>query len=942
MSHSVFQGHTAVQTGACSTQNNQFVYQWKPAYRIEEFPTEPEKVLAWMVAEQPARLLRAAHQVVPFTGREEDLTALARWRDDSAHRLAVRLVHGPGGQGKSRLAVHFARLSRDVKWTVWEAVHNEADASPLRTTPPPEAPGGLLLVVDYAERWPTTDLHRLLQEPLVACAQGPVRVLLLARPAGFWWQSLKTWILDECHAPAQPHPLLPLASAARTPASGAVRGSLSPTRTELFVQSCQRFADRLGLPPDQAARIELPPDLDTKGEYAQVLTIHIAALAAVDAQLNNHDAPVSPARASAYLLEREGAYWGKLHQRKDEPLSTTPVEMGRLVLTATLTRPLTRLQGQTALARIGIADSVTAANRFLDDHRHPYPPPPADPTRDVTVLEPLYPDRLGEDFIGLITPATDTLHPVPEAVVDDWAHQAAERLLTIVDAESAAPWTREALTVLIETASRWPHIATGQLFPLLKKHPELAVHAGSNALAALAGLDSLDITVLEAIEPHLPSNRQADLDVGIAAFMSRLAEYRLATTHDPGTRAFTLEILALRQSWAGLHHEAVTASSEALGIWREITRTDASHRSDLARALCDHGTYLSGTGQWQEALATAHEGLAIEGELSADSATAFDAKAFVMAVSNYSLYLSKTGHPEQALSAVQDAVNLYRRLQLGDSAAYATLLANLGIRFAEAGNPEAGLPPLEQAVEIRRRLAAAHPAAYKPRLADALIAFGGCQSLAGEHDKAAIAAREAVDLYREYVRHNPASHESNFSGALSNLALALREVERWQEALSAAEEAVEIRRRLAAANPTAHQPELAAVLSNLALTLSDAERWEEGLSAAEEAVEIRRRLTAADTMAYSPALASSLTSLAEVKLGARRDLSGALRDTGEAVEIHRKLARSTPDVYTSHLLHVLGVQATVLVALGRLEEAQAVERWLIANGTAATKAPDNG
>lgn len=660
-----FNGPTAIQAGDRGTQNIQFVYQWKPAYRIEDFPAAPRPVSARVLAEQPSRLLRAAHQVVPFTGRRHDLDKLSRWRDDPAPQMAVRLVHGPGGQGKTRLVARFADLSREAAWTVWQAAVNETGADPIATSSPPESGTGILLVVDYAERWPTPDLRRLLQEPLLHRTRAPVRILLLARPAGIWWESLETWIDDTLDAPAESHPLLPLAD---DPVA----------RDALFRQARDRFTDQLGLPPDQAARIVPPPDLDTDTDYAQILTIHIAALAAVDAHLHHESAPTNPARASAYLLKRERAHWSALHQSPSQPLSSTPEAMGRAVLTATLTRPLARAHGQSALDRIGLADSTAAANALLDDHRYCYPPPQADPARTATVLEPLYPDRLGEDFLGLTTPANPgTLHPVPKAVTDDWAHQAAERLLHPTSTNTAAPWTRDALTVLIETARRWPHIATGQLYPLLKKHPELALHAGSTALAALAGLDSLDLTVLEAIEPHLPAGRHTDLDVGIAAIAARLARHRLATTHDPATRARIHQALAMRQSYAGLRHEALTAGQNALSAWRDLSRTNPAHDPGLAASLSNLGGLLSEVGRHKEALIPAQEAVQIYRRLAADNPTTHDPD-LATSLTNWAwLRFEAQQDASGALQATGEAVEIYRRLVTAVPAQFLPPLRNV-------------------------------------------------------------------------------------------------------------------------------------------------------------------------------------------------------------------------------------------------------------------------
>jgi hypothetical protein len=65
--------------------------------------------------------LAARHEVVDFTGRDAELTELAGWRDDPEPGSAVRLVHGPDGQGKTRLAAQFAGLSVALGWTVGAA-----------------------------------------------------------------------------------------------------------------------------------------------------------------------------------------------------------------------------------------------------------------------------------------------------------------------------------------------------------------------------------------------------------------------------------------------------------------------------------------------------------------------------------------------------------------------------------------------------------------------------------------------------------------------------------------------------------------------------------------------------------------------------------------------------------------------------------------------------
>lgn len=129
-----------------------------PLYVLENYlrPTPADPYWLW---ELPSRMLSARHNVVDFTGRERELGKLRRWCEPGS-QLAVRWLHAPGGQGKTRLATRVAEDLIDAGWRVVTATHG-----PGAVLPPPgsqdmrlgEAPG-LLLIVDYADRWPLTHL----------------------------------------------------------------------------------------------------------------------------------------------------------------------------------------------------------------------------------------------------------------------------------------------------------------------------------------------------------------------------------------------------------------------------------------------------------------------------------------------------------------------------------------------------------------------------------------------------------------------------------------------------------------------------------------------------------------------------------------------------------------------------------------------------------------
>ncbi|HEU0087213.1 MAG TPA: tetratricopeptide repeat protein, partial [Pseudonocardiaceae bacterium] len=592
------------------------VHHGDPSYRVDKFrPHRPGVPLA--VRRQPSRLLAARHQVVDFTGRERELAELAVWRDDPDLGLACRLVHGPGGQGKTRLAARFAQQSAELDWTVAYAVHRSYDAAPTAGLDAALVTGspGLLLIVDYAERWPTGDLLALAQDPLLRTGV-PTRVLLLSRPAGGWWDSL-VYRLDRFDMATDQMALRALADTVAA-------------RTLVFTAARDRFAALLDvLEPDQ---ISSPTRLG-EDAFGLVLTVHMAALAAVDAHARGDTSPADPAALSAYLLNRERDHWQSMYDN-DQRVRTPSPMMARTVFTATLTRPLPYSDGVSALRRVGIP----SPEQVLDDHRLCYPP--ADP---ATVCEPLYPDRLGEDFLALHTPGHDLTSYQP----DPWADTTVAHLLSgaeDLEGDQRLPgYTPQVVTVLIETARRWPHIGRRQLFPLLRERPDLALAAGGIALARLADLPDVDLGVLEALEALLPTGRHVDFDLAAAAIAARLTSHRLAATNDPADHARLNFALGYRLTNAGRREEALAATSKAVEVYRRLAGVNpGAFEPDLALALNNLGAMLSNLGRREEALEATSEAVEVYRRLAGVNPGAFEPD-LALALNNLGIRLSNLG-----------------------------------------------------------------------------------------------------------------------------------------------------------------------------------------------------------------------------------------------------------------------------------------------------------
>lgn len=134
----------------------------------------------------PATLLRPDRGVVAFRGRERELAELRAWCAGDAR--PVRLLVGAGGIGKTRLV---RRLAAELAGQGWECrfVRQGREAQivdlALEATSAP-----VLLVVDYAES--ATGLARMLEAVIRAPGGARLRVLLVARGIGEWWERIES------------------------------------------------------------------------------------------------------------------------------------------------------------------------------------------------------------------------------------------------------------------------------------------------------------------------------------------------------------------------------------------------------------------------------------------------------------------------------------------------------------------------------------------------------------------------------------------------------------------------------------------------------------------------------------------------------------------------------------------------------------------------------
>ena len=614
----------------------------------------------------PADLLRPEQATVSFMGREDLLEKdLPPWceplssqgqsapHDEPASAwgwgqslVQARLLTGPGGAGKTRLAAELATRMTSRGWT---AIRLTTDTRvPLDVLSQVRRP--LLIVVDYAEtRVP--QLHALLEAVDHDQVTSPVRVLALARAAGDWWtratehphsQALAT-------APVTPVPALHHTSQDRTAAYRQALGDFSTRLRRLFPAT-----DWAALLPALAA-VDTMPAL-AGAEFDTPLSVQMAALLALLDATGIPQTPDRPTVLEGRLLGHERKYWDETANSPERGLTgeRSGTETRALAVAVACLVPATdRDHARALLARLpGLADDSAAAVRgalatWLADL---YPNPAG------SVWGSLQPDRIAEYHIGT------QLSREPDLFT---------RILTTL---TGAP-AEQALTVLARTAQHPHHhdMINGILRDALTTAPtELgpaalttATHASqpSPLIAALTHLTraTQDITLLHHLSGRLPESTLA-LSEWAADLSTALVEHH--DTHEPHLPdlAASLNNQSVRLAALGRREEALTAITRAVDTYQTLAkqRPDA-FLPNLAMSLNNQSNRLADLGRREEALTAITRAVDTYQTLAQQRPDAF-LPDLAMSLNNQSVRLAALGRREEALTASTRAVDTYQTL----------------------------------------------------------------------------------------------------------------------------------------------------------------------------------------------------------------------------------------------------------------------------------------
>ena len=214
----------------------------------------------------PSSLLTTMYAVVPFHARLQEIEDLESWAN-SEGALRVRLYTGFGGVGKTRLATEICLRLRKQGFVSGFLDFDKTEALCDRLRPEYHTDESkVLLVLDYAET------HRkevcAVLKAAARVTTGRLRILLLSRAAGDWWEAVKRsdsvvtdLIAEQCSRPLE-------------------LGALALTQKDRQASYClarKSFAAKL----KAELSTERAPKLSGK-YYERVLLIHMMALIEID------------------------------------------------------------------------------------------------------------------------------------------------------------------------------------------------------------------------------------------------------------------------------------------------------------------------------------------------------------------------------------------------------------------------------------------------------------------------------------------------------------------------------------------------------------------------------------------------------------------------------------------------------------------------------------
>lgn len=802
----VSDAHAAIigVAGDLAEMKPQIIKQLDVVTGFEELPLDHVRRL-------PTALVVADYGIIPYDDSRGLKADLLGWAlDNSNAGPAGRLYAAAGGYGKTRLALEAVTILREEHG--WRTgllpraalektdIHGEQDADArLKRFFDSRGDKGALLVLDYAEGR-TAQIERVTKAAL-ASKGSPIRIMLLARGAGEWW--------EELHKESREIQLV----YDQTPVA-AIAGDIAPERRETFFNAAANaFAKQLTA-AQSSDDLLLSADWEAKPISAKRLAApEVGSPLSLAFEAFLHVRGVDPEDSPlAEMAREERRHWARALKIKASDVARIGdprVEaVNRCAAVLTLiqgTEPASRPETDNArdkVLQVGLKDAFPPANnaenaKFYADTRSAIERLYRRSDQTGESLRPVLPDILGERIVGEALKSTPALLPsifehLFESAVTTFTvlnritkptiegpglHGMTEIVEPVLSATvSALEKERfvQLLSPLLQASMIEPggiHNAAAQALELLHE-PLRAVAAGSvletaSKLGISAGTTPLRLRRLMEIAARL--SQSESLDIIFASMLRQKGVETEDSKHD-------FSLVALRASsqlyQVGRTSEALVAAQKAVAMLDELSQANQQQYDlSLAGALNNLSVIQAELGKLDHAINAAQRAIECY-ERVGTSLNDKHRSDFSMLLTNQATYLLRKSRLGEAREASLRSVQLLRSLADHDPSFHeplATSLMNLASILLMSGEIQMARSAASDMLELVEGLHSDDPDAHLPMLAKSLLQNAQIHSASGEIAPALRCYERVMALLSPKTQYLTAEERSLLVRAAQNL-----------------------------------------------------------------------------------------------------------------------------------------------------------------------------
>jgi glycosyltransferase involved in cell wall biosynthesis/tetratricopeptide (TPR) repeat protein len=841
-----------------------------------------------------SQLLRAEEGAVPFdVSRQRDLDLLLNWARNGEFSRALRLVTGSGGTGKTRLALELCNRLVTEGWKCG-FLASEMSVSQARDILRVivKWPQPVLVVLDYAETRQET-LLALLRVIIIECdSRLNIRLLLLARAGGEWWERLpaRDSICESLlsgYATTGPFALAPM------------HDSIG-SREAAYRAAVEAYGARLEINDITILGV----DLDGP-HFAYPLYVQMAAL------LSFHgERPAGGEGLTKAMLNHEIRYWSRSLQNPLYPGNSDGLHdqhAAELMTLATLAGGFSRpVEAQQAWERwVGSSgrDLTPIQKRALFERLSPLYP-------GSNGIQPLRPDLLGEALVAqaLLSSNGSTLLDTLLGA----ASNRAERRSTLTVLARLSVYRRDLETTVAVSLARNLVASAADILAVAVQHdsclPEWTEHA---FLSLSLQMRNQAVGVLL---PHFHYESVQLAKLACAVSSAEVAKLYKKLQNKPkdkelrGRYARALHTHAVDLSRAGA--DALVPAREAMELLEQLVEIlPERYQHPWANALNTYAGALASAGHYADAVVYSRRSMEAF-ERAATHGGNKEKESWASAILNYSTALGENGEASAALSFSRQAVQIYGRLRERDPSQYevgwARALSAYARDLANNNDHAEALEYAFQALEVFERLASENKDRHEPDLAMTLMGYASYLSTDGlDLGHAMEAAQRALLISEKLANKNPDLFEVFFTQSLVDYASILTRNRRYPEALTYDLKALAIAEKPSARNADAFERFRPATFRNCAIDYRDMGQYSEALIYSQRAIDLYSALFQRNSDVFAEGYAYALSIHAD-SLRDAGDYDRSWRTAQAALSLTERLATKQPvkfaeNVYSENL-----------------------------------------